>query len=209
MKKVPRALVPLAVTGLGLAALMASWSCLPAIPLQQSTIVFRPTATPGPAVVPRPVSPSPVASESATPAAPGSPTVLPSGGLAPRPDRTYSFTVTGTGMPLTAGTYDITVTAVDGDAVTYNLTSRPGGASSTMQQNLHVTRDRGIFWVFNSQNPLAADISSYPIESVTVPAGTFEAFKVSTADGFTYWFADGVEVKATGPSGMTVLTRYN
>lgn len=75
---IPKALAPIAVTLLGLGGLMASWSCLPSLPLAQTTIVLKPTA--------RPVTPKPETSPSLTPSPEPSPkataTDLPATGAA-------------------------------------------------------------------------------------------------------------------------------
>jgi len=192
-QRLPRVLTVLA--GLGL---LGSAACFP-LP----TIVLPgsgPRPTPLIDVVPTPhpsVSPSASASPGATPSA--GPSV--SSSVYPLEGRVYTVA-----DHKANATRVYTITSVDGSLVTYDLATSTGGSSPTVSRSQHVTQVNGVFWTEAGASPVTQGIESYPQESVTVQAGTFPAFKV-TSGANTFWFCGGICIKASGADVDFELTK--
>lgn len=140
----------------------------------------------------------------------GPPPAAPPPSVAPlplTPDLTPAVNKTYTTLVLPDVKYDVTIEAIAGDTITYDLATTTGMASPTSQTGLKVTKTNGVYWLGTGASPVTKDISTYPTEAVlTLPSRyQFTANKVTAADGTTYWFAQGILVKSSGPSSTSQL----
>jgi hypothetical protein len=137
-----------------------------------------------------------------------SPTIVPSDALAPRAGRVYHYDV-GTkdaNGTLTLSQQVIAVQSVSGDSATYDLTTNLIFTSpNPTQKGLKVTRTHGIFWIGSTPDPLTKDVSSYPVMTFmsgnppVTGLGPFSG-NVATIGDSTYYFADGVLIRAATPT---------
>lgn len=190
--------LPIALAGAGLFGLLSSWACFPPLmvaggppgTLSEPAPASPDAGSPSPSFVPIPSPPA-----SAVPSASAS---FPP--LAPAVGRVYVYR-TGT----SGGRLQVTVTALANAVATYASQTIPESGSPAPATTGEARLTNGVYWVFPDRpSPVTAAIDTYPAETVAVPAGTGTAAKVA-AGAETYWFVEGVIVKAVTAAGTTEL----
>jgi hypothetical protein len=175
--------LPRILSALGGLALLGTWACFP-LP----TVVLPGS---GPRPTPMPYTP-------ATPH-PGTSTPTPPPLLAPTEGRAYTVE-----DHKAATTRVYVVRKVDGDIVSFDVTTTPPGTTVAKK----TTKTNGVFWTEDGDSPVTKDIVSYPAETVTVKGGTFVTNKVQ-AGANAFWFADGICVKGQGEAVDFELTKLD
>jgi hypothetical protein len=168
--------LPRILSALGGLALLGSMACFP-LP----TIVLPGS---GPKPTPQPVPTPPTSPVGVVPSI--------SSGVYPTPGREYTVE-----DHKANATRVYSIKAVDGDVVTYSLTTTTAGSSPSTVLDQKVTQVNGVFWTEGGASPVTKDIESYPKETVTVKAGTYPCFKVASGAN-TFWFIGGICVKGSG-----------
>lgn len=194
---VPPRYRPMLVTVGGLGLLTTSWACFPPVPLTQAPYNPYPPTAAGPYSPPPSPTPSWGVSASPAPTPTTSPPVL-----TPVPGRVYRFETVGA----RPDTQVYTIRTVAGEAIGYDAVVTPAGQPPTTRAGQSVTATNGVYWLLEGPSPVTTPIASYPSESLELPIGRVTAAKVEAA-GATYWFAEGIIVKALTPNGTTTLTR--
>lgn len=156
--------LPRILSAIGGLALLGTWACFP-LP----TVVL-----PGSGPRPTPMIAQPSAS--------------PSPALTPTEGRTYTVE-----DHKGNATRVYTVRKVDGDVVSFDVTTTPPGTTTARS----ITQTNGVFWTEDGDSPVTQAISTYPSETLTVKGGTFATNKVQ-AGANTFWFGNGICVKGQG-----------
>lgn len=150
------------LTGLGLLGLMASWACMPSVPIARAPIVLKATPVPTP-------RPSPAASASPAPSA----TPF---DIAPRVGRTYVYTRSVPREALLA--FEVEALGDGGATVTQRLT--PTGQPEQVLRGIWVPRVNGAYWLGEGETPVARPLLGQDTGGGETYATTFEPLLATT-----------------------------